>query len=89
MRAIVLPLLLLLLIPSLVDSTPRAVVTFLSKELNNASGVPENVTVVKQYGRRLVLHLGREVSEEDTEWLKWYMGGNGTVQTVEPDEIVG
>ena len=69
--------------------TPRAVVTFFRPDLLNASAIPDNVTVVKQYGRRLVVHLGRDIDETDTDWLASELGGDGVVQLVEPDMLVG
>ena len=81
--------LLLLLFLSDVFCTPRAVVTFLRPDLNNASLVPDNVTIVKQYGRRLVVHLGRDLSTDDTNWLASSLGGDSVVQVVEPDSLVG
>ena len=44
-----------------VEESTRVVVTFRSAVFNTLAAaelVPEDVTVVKQYGRRLVLHLG-------------------------------
>ena len=51
-------------------SSTRVVVTFPSVQDRMDAVVPENVTVVKEYGRRLVLSLaGGYIPENDREWL--------------------
>ena len=85
MRALVL---LLLVLPH-GACTPRAVITFFTSELNDAAVPPGNTTLVKQYGRRMVLHLGREMTAADEGWLRAALGGDGVVQSVEPDALVG
>jgi subtilisin family serine protease len=60
---------ILLLIPC-VWASNRVVLTFDSWDLASQT-YDLNATVVKQYGRRLVLDLGREYNrEEDDEWLR-------------------
>jgi len=72
----------------------RVVVTFKSAAFNTLEAVeliPEDVTLVKQYGRRMVLHLGNESSSplEDALWIAGIWGGDDVVERVEPDWFVG
>lgn len=82
------PLWMYLVYISVSDSSPalpntRLVVTF----RDSSSGVtaPENVTVVKRYGRRLVLDMHRDTTKEDTDWL-FSLWDN--VIYVEPDFLI-
>ena len=66
----------------------RVVVTFRTWEMAAAGYQLENFTVIKQYGRRLVLDLGREVEwPDDAEYLKALLGVD-RVENVEVDELV-
>jgi hypothetical protein len=75
------PLLLLHLMslstPTTLATSPRVVVTFHNASLNAEAAVPESATVVKQYGRRLVLRLvGQETDELPVEeWVQEALGG--------------
>ena len=68
----------------------RVVVTFKSASLNTleaAELVPDDITVVKQYGRRLVLHLGGgNNSLTDSLWLAGIW--EEAVERIEPDWLV-
>ena len=70
------------------ELSTRVVVTFRSASYNTGAiveRIPENVTVVKQYGRRLVLQLS-----EGSDSLIWdAMGGESLVERVETDSLVG
>ena len=69
-------------------STPRVVVTFHSAETASQPYSIENVTVVKQYGRRLVIDLGREVLlDEDGPWIRENIGYD-LVENVELDLVI-
>ena len=79
------PTLLLLLLLSQASCTPRVVVTFRNASLNAEATPPENTTVVKQYGRRLVLRATEgEISEE---WVQEALGGEAYVERVEADVV--
>ncbi len=79
---------LLLCVITPTHATPRAVVTFASAALNTPAitPTPENVTEVKRYGRRLVVHLGRDMVAADSEWLGAQF--HGSALSVEPDTLV-
>ena len=91
-------LLPLLLLPATVSSTEfdstttnhtttsRVVVTFHTAQQALNQTPPENTTVLKQYGRRLVLHLGREV--EPDEDLPWIESAFHSVESIELDALV-
>ena len=77
-------LLLLITATTTAQNSTRIVVTFTSASYNTKSMVeliPENVTVVKQYGRRMVLDLG----EESTSFIADALTG---VERVESDSLV-
>ncbi len=91
---------LLLLLLSLENSptaerttTTRVVVTFRSASYNTleaAELVPDDITVVKQYGRRLVLHLGADNNGTLlADAIAGIWGGGSLVERVEPDWLVG
>ena len=70
----------------------RVVITFRSAAYNTLEAVellPEDMTVVKQYGRRMVLHLGNDSSLADALWINGIWGGEDVVERVEPDFLVG
>jgi hypothetical protein len=76
--------LLLLITATAAQNSTRVVVTFHSASYNTESTVgliPENITVVKQYGRRMVLDLG----EESTDFIADALKG---VERVESDSLV-
>ena len=81
---------LLLILAASTHATPRAVITFAAPSLNSAAltPAPDNVTEVKRYGRRLVVHLGRDMDQSDTAWLTQELGGSDFVVNVEPDIVV-
>lgn len=84
--------LLLLLALSTALANQRVVVTFRNASLNAEATVPESATVVKQYGRRLVLKLlGQEQETIDQlaveEWVQKMLGGEDVVESVEQDAI--
>ena len=83
--------LIIILLTAYTYATPRAVVTFVSPTMNtiDQTPLPSNVSEVKRYGRRLVVNMHRGMQENDTEWLTAALGGDGVVQTVEPDMLVG
>jgi hypothetical protein len=86
------PLLLLLLMSfptTTLATSPRVVVTFHNASLNAEAAVPESATVVKQYGRRLVLRLvGQETDELPVEeWVQEALGGEEFVERVELDAV--
>lgn len=63
--------------------TPRVVVTFRNASLNEDVIVPDNTTIVKQYGRRLVLRIMDGMEEGIQEAL----GGEESVERVESDVL--
>ena len=66
-------------------SSARVVITFDSVGLRENASVPENVTLVKQYGRRLVVLLDHDYdAESDREWLM----GLFNASDVEHDSLV-
>ena len=74
------------------STTTRVVVTFRSAVYNTleaAELVPDDITVVKQYGRRLVLHLGENGTIDNALWIAGIWGGDSLVERVEPDWLVG
>ena len=79
---------LLLCVITPTHATPRAVVTLASAALNTPAitPTPENVTEVKRYGRRLVVHFGRDMVAADSEWLGAQF--HGSALSVEPDTLV-
>ena len=76
---------LFLLLLSHTLSTPRVVVTFRNASLNTEATPPENTTIVKQYGRRLVLRATEGVISED--WVREALGGEEYVERVEADAV--
>ena len=66
-------------------ATPRIVITFRNASLNVDATVPDNTTVVKQYGRRMVLSVGSGTTEE---WIQEALGGSDCVERIEPDALV-
>ena len=81
-------LLLLLLYLAATAANPRVVVTFRNASLNAEAVVPENATVVKQYGRRLVLSIGEtERGGSNQEWIQEALGGEDRVERVEEDVL--
>lgn len=82
------PLLLLLLVCS-ATPTPRVVVTFRNASLNAEAVAPDNMEVVKQYGRRLVLRVVTEdnVTAATEEWVQEALGGEALVERVETDVL--
>ena len=67
----------------------RVVVTFKTAALNTleaAELVPDDVTVVKQYGRRMVLHLGGD--NHSLADSLWFAGIWESVERIEPDSLV-
>lgn len=73
-----------LLMLQLAYATNRVVITFETPEQATRSYNIVNATVVKQYGRRMVLDLGREVRLPEP-WLYRIFGDN---ITVELDDLV-
>jgi len=69
----------LLLILQTTRATNRVVVTFDTWELAVRPYDIVNVTIVKQYGRRMVLDMGREVHLPEA-WLMELFGVNVTVE---------
>ena len=69
----------LLLIIQIAHATNRVVVTFDTMELATRPYDIANATVVKQYGRRMVLDLGREAKLPEA-WLGECFGVNITVE---------
>ena len=70
------------------EVSSRLVVTFQTPQDNVLEGVDlSGVTVVKQYGRRLVLDL-RKPFDLDTE-EKYFKSALKSVQSVEPDYLIG
>ena len=83
-----LPLALLLLLTA-ADESSRIVVTFRSASFNTEATVdlvPENITVVKQYGRRMVLYIGLETNL--TVFIADALGGSAAVERIETDTLV-
>lgn len=88
----IIPLLLLLLMAfptTTLSTSPRVVVTFHNASLNAEAAVPESATVVKQYGRRLVLRLVGQGTDElpVEEWVQEALGGEEFVERVELDAV--
>ena len=79
-------LVLLFLTLSTLSADERIVVTFRSASLNTGIAVPENVTIVKQYGRRLVLSIS---DETDPATIAEALGGERAVERIEADTLVG
>ena len=75
-----------LLLLTLSTHGTRVVVTFRNASLNAEAVVPENATVVKQYGRRLVLQLAEDRDSME-EWIQEELGGEGLVELVESDVL--
>ena len=75
-----------LLLLTLSTHGTRVVVTFRNASLNAEAVVPENTTVVKQYGRRLVLQLAEDRDSME-EWIQSELGGEGLVELVESDVL--
>lgn len=70
------------------SESTRVVVTFRSATYNTleaAELVPDDIAVVKQYGRRLVLHLGNETFEHALQVAGVW---GEQVERVEPDGVV-
>ena len=71
-----------------VRSTDRVVVTFTSAQQAGLYWSIPDTTIVKQYGRRVVFDLGRDVDMEyDKEWLT-FMIGPRLVHSVEEDVLI-
>ena len=62
-------------------ATQRVVVTFDTWEQAAMKYDVYNATVVKQYGRRMVLDLGRE-AELPEDWMRGVFGQNVTVEQI-------
>jgi hypothetical protein len=71
-----------------ISKSSRLVVTFQTPRDNVLKGVDlSGIVVVKQYGRRLVLDLGRPFDLDDEK--KYFKTALKSVQSVEPDYLIG
>jgi len=87
MPAVMIAILLSSIGPSVLAS--RVVVTFRNASLNFEATMPENTTMIKQYGRRLVLRVEeRQDGQQVEEWVQEALGGEEFIERVEQDVLV-